>query len=408
MVVGQCGTVQEGYDGADLSDNRRPKAHSRQSYPWAQPGRAASHRPSGSGGGWPPAPRSRRPGLAVPLPHDRRAGPSVGRRARSTGTAPTSPTRTSPPSSGCRPCFGGAAALAGIAALAQVPPARRWLLGRVPAGTGRRRRGGPQLVHGALSSARAAGGESSPRSRAVIPATARRRRCWRIGAVPRLRQGAADIRAGHYGNGHGRRPDRTAHQGRHHVHRARRAAHGAAVTPPAVALRPAGDGRGALHALPLRADQIRALEFWFVPEGKRCLLVRVSRGLAGRAVTRRRAGGGRGLARRGPLGGGLARRLRARRRRLSGAAEIVSARLGRRLGRAPAWPPRASASPCGRAPSGGRRQISPACPPRPSPVPCARPWPSRRRFDGGCRSGAATTGSTTGATNGHGLEPVAR
>jgi len=32
--------------------------------------------------------------------------------------------------------LGGAAALAGIAALAQVPPARRWLLARVPAGTG--------------------------------------------------------------------------------------------------------------------------------------------------------------------------------------------------------------------------------------------------------------------------------
>ncbi|HZE51095.1 MAG TPA: saccharopine dehydrogenase, partial [Jatrophihabitantaceae bacterium] len=32
--------------------------------------------------------------------------------------------------------LGGATALAGIAALAQVPPARRWLLNRVPAGTG--------------------------------------------------------------------------------------------------------------------------------------------------------------------------------------------------------------------------------------------------------------------------------
>jgi len=83
-------------------------------------------------------------------------------------------------------------------------------------------------------------------------------------------------------------------------------------------------------------------------------LVRVSRGLRGRAVTRRGAGGGRGLARRGPLRRGLARRLRSRRRRLGGAAVIVGARLGRRLGRR-----RLSASPCGRPPSGGRHRTRP-------------------------------------------------
>src|SRR5882757_9589140 len=117
------------------------------------------------------------------------------------------------------------------------------------------------------------------------------------------------------------------------------------------------------------------LEVLVVAEGKRWLLLRVSRGLAGRAVTRSWASGGRGLARRGPLRRGLARRLRSRPRGFGVA--LRAGAFGRaspdRAGLAPAAFAGALRAALGRAAAGSAVAAG---------------------------SGAAATGSTTGATTG--------
>lgn len=75
--------------------------------------------------------------------------------------------------------LGGAAAVGALTAAAQVPPARRWLSGRIGPGRGRAPSGGPGAGSRCASWARAADGGCAPRWRAGTRGTTRRRRCSR-------------------------------------------------------------------------------------------------------------------------------------------------------------------------------------------------------------------------------------